>query len=132
MSNEMKWLAYTITFTALLWAPYVLNRLAVRGLTGVFANPLATDTPLSPWAQRAKQAHANAVENLVLFAPAILAVHVLNLGNGLTNVAGGLYFFARVAHFAVYTAGIPVARTLIWTAGWVGIMILALRLLGVV
>ena len=29
-----------------------------------------------------------------------------------------VYFFARLLHFAVYSAGIPAARTLTFTAGW--------------
>jgi uncharacterized MAPEG superfamily protein len=29
-----------------------------------------------------------------------------------------VYFFARLIHFLVYLAGIPVARTLAFTAGW--------------
>ena len=51
--------------------------MAVLGLTGVFANPSAGDKRLARWAERAKRAHANAVENLVIFAPAAIAVHVL-------------------------------------------------------
>ena len=29
-----------------------------------------------------------------------------------------VYFFARLAHYVVYSAAIPVARTLTFTAGW--------------
>jgi uncharacterized MAPEG superfamily protein len=36
------------------------------------------------------------------------------------------YFFARLAHFLVYTAGIPGARTVAFTVGWLAqIVILA-------
>jgi uncharacterized MAPEG superfamily protein len=130
MSQEMFWLAATLAVTLLLWFPYVLNRAAVRGLMGVFANPSAGDKPLAPWAERAKRAHANAVENLVLFAPAAIAVHVLQVGGPATAFAAALYFYARLIHYVVYTIGIPVVRTLAFTAGWVAVAILVGRLLG--
>jgi uncharacterized MAPEG superfamily protein len=131
MSNELYWLSLTLAATALFWIPYVLNRIAVRGLMGTFANPSPGDQPLAPWAERAKNAHANAVESLVLFAPAVLAVQVLGRGDSLTTFACELYFYSRLAHYVVYATGIPVLRTLLFTSAWVGIVILVGRLLGV-
>ena len=96
------------------------------------ANPGRDDKPMAPWAERAHRAHANAVENLVLFAPAVLAVQVLGRGDALTVTACALYFFSRLVHYVVYAAGIPVARTLAFFGGWIGVAILVLRLLGVV
>lgn len=130
MTNELYWLSLTLGAVALFWLPYVLNRMIVRGLIGTMANPSANDKPLAPWAERAKRAHANAVESLVLFAPAALAVHVLNRGDSLTTAASELYFYSRVIHYIVYAAGIPVARTLAFFGGWAGIVILVARLLG--
>lgn len=130
MSNEIQWLALLLGFTLFLWMPYVMNRLLVRGLMGVFSNPSAGDAPLAPWAQRARAAHANAIENLAVFAPAVLAVHVLDRGNSVTAFACGLYFFSRLAHMIVYVAGLPILRTLAFFGGWVGTAILVLRLLG--
>ena len=101
MSTELHWLTLTLGLTLLFWVPYVLNRAAVRGIGGTFANPRADDAPLAPWAQRAKAAHANAIENLAVFAPAVVAVHALNLGNGMTGLACALYFWSRLAHFVV-------------------------------
>ena len=73
MQNELlHWLGLIVIFTGLLWLPYVLNSFMVRGLmqTMGFREDLP---PLPPWAQRAKKAHYNAVENLVLFAPVLIA-----------------------------------------------------------
>lgn len=130
MSHEIHWLALTLGLTLLYWVPYVLNRMVVRGVWGTFANPKPTDVPLSPWAERAKAAHANAIENLAVFAPAALAVHAAGLGNSMTDLACGLYFSARLVHFLVYSAGIPVLRTLAFFAGWAGTALLVARLLG--
>lgn len=132
MSADMYWLSLTLAATALFWFPYVLNRIVVRGLVGTMSNPSANDKPLAEWAQRAQRAHANATENLVLFAPAVLAVQVLNRGDSLTATACAIYFFSRLAHYIVYTAGIPFVRTLAFFGGWIGIAILVARLLGAV
>ena len=130
MSKELFWLSVTLAMTALFAFPYVLNRIAVRGLVGTLANPSPDDRPLAAWAQRARLAHANAVENLVVFAPAALAVHVLSRGDSLTATACGLYFFSRLLHYVAYTAGIPGVRTLAFFGGWIGVAILVARLLG--
>jgi len=39
------------------------------------------------------------------------------------------YFFARLVHFVVYTLGIPVARTLAFTAGWLAQLVLIASIL---
>lgn len=130
MSLEIHWLTLTLGLTLLFWLPYVLNRLVVRGVGGTVANPRPDDAPLAAWAQRAKAAHANAVENLAVFAPAVLAVHALGLSSSLTVFACALYFWSRLAHFVVYTLGIPLARTLAFTGGWVATVLLVARLAG--
>lgn len=131
MSAEMYWLSLTLAATSLFWAPYVLNRMAVRGLIGTVRNPSIDDVPLAEWAQRAQKAHANAAENLVVFAPAVLAIQLLGRGDSLTTTACALYFYSRVAHYVVYTLGIPWLRTLAFFGGWFGIAMLVARLLGV-
>lgn len=131
MSQELFWLTLTALMTGLLWVPYILNRTAVRGLFGAMANPSPDAAPHSAWAERAMRAHRNAVENLVVFAPLALAVHIMNVGSELTATACAVFFFARAAHYLVFTAGIPVARTLAFAVGFVVQVILALRLLGV-
>ncbi|MEO8155761.1 MAG: MAPEG family protein [Rhizobacter sp.] len=131
MSAELYWLSLSLAATALFCFPYVLNRIAVRGLAGTLSNPSPDDPPLAAWAQRAQRAHANAVENLVLFAPAALAVHVLHRGDGLTAAACAIFFVSRLVHYVVYTAGIAGLRTLAFFGGWVGIALLVLRLLGI-
>lgn len=130
MSKELYWLALSVVACSLYAFPYVLNRIAVRGIGGMLANPLPTDKPLAAWAQRAKAAHANGVENLVAFAPTALAVHVLGRGDALTALACAVYFFSRQLHFVAYTAGIPGVRTLAFFGGWGAIMVLAARVLG--
>ena len=132
MSQEVYWLTLTALMTALFWMPYVLNRIALRGLLGTMGNPPLEGALQTPWAERARAAHRNAVENLALFAPLVLAIQVMGLGDALTATACMVYFFARAAHFVVYTAGVPVLRTLAFFGGFAAQVVLALRLLGLV
>jgi hypothetical protein len=39
MSKEIFWLVLTVAMTGLFWAPYILDRIMVRGLAGAMANP---------------------------------------------------------------------------------------------
>src|SRR5713101_6645277 len=98
--------------TALFWVPYVLNRMVVSGLGGTLAGTAPGDDGHSDWANRAIKAHYNAIENLAIFAPIVLIAHALNISNGATKAAVVVYFLARLAHYVVYSAGIPAARTL--------------------
>jgi len=118
MTTELYWLTLTTLMTALFWMPYVLNRIAVSGLGGALAGASPTEASQSSWANRAIKAHTNAIENLAIFAPIVLVAHALNISNGATRAAVAVYFFARLAHYVVYSAGIPAARTLAFTAGW--------------
>jgi len=118
VTTELYWLTLTALMTALFWVPYVLNRMAVTGLGNTLAGTAPDIGKLSDWAQRASRAHANAIENLVIFAPIVLTAHVLGISNAATRAAVVVYFFARLVHYLVYAAGIPAVRTLTFTAGW--------------
>ena len=131
MTTELWWLTLTILMTALFWVPYVLDRPFVRGFGPwlLEVHP-ETGTLHSAWGQRAMRAHHNAVENLVLFAPSVLIAHALNISSTATRAAAIAYFFARLIHFVVYSAGIPLMRTFAFTAGWVAQIVMIASILG--
>jgi uncharacterized MAPEG superfamily protein len=130
MSHELFWLVMTAVLTGLLWVPYILDRIQVRGLMATMANPSPTDKPQSPWAQRLMAAHTNAVENLVVFAPLVLAAQDLNVNvsTPTTAIACALYFWSRLGHAVFYTLGVPVLRTLAFFGGFVAQVLVALAL----
>jgi uncharacterized MAPEG superfamily protein len=130
MTKELYWLTLTVAMTGLLWVPYILDRIMIRGALGATANPSPNDKPQSPWAVRMIAAHTNAVENLVVFAPLVLTAQALNVHTAATAFACALYFWCRLAHVAVYTAGIPVARTLAFAGGWIAQITLVLAIFG--
>ena len=118
MTTELYWLTLTVLMTALFWVPYILDRIGVRGLiTAITGTVPETVDDQSMWAQRAIKAHQNAVENLAVIVPVVLIAHVLNVSTAVTQTAIVVYFFARLVHFRVYTAGIPVIRTLAFATG---------------
>jgi uncharacterized MAPEG superfamily protein len=116
--TDLQWLAAAILLTALAALPYVIQRIVSIGLMRTLGNPRAGDAAdLPPWAQRARNAHSNAVENLVVFAPALIAAHLHQPQAPMLANAAEIYFFARLAHYVVYSAGVPVLRTLAYLAG---------------
>src|SRR3979409_1346884 len=98
MSRELFWLTATVILTGLMWIPYTLDRVKVRGLMGAMANPTPGDKPQSSWAMRLYFAHTNAVENLVLFAALVITLDALNISTTVTATACAVYFWARLAH----------------------------------
>jgi uncharacterized MAPEG superfamily protein len=128
MSTELFWLMLTVAMTGLFWVPYILDRIMVRGLMGAMANPSPNDKAQSPWARRMMDAHINAVENLVIFAPLVLMARALSIATAVTAFACALYFWSRLAHVVVYTLGIPGLRTLSFTGGFVAQALLVLAI----
>ncbi len=132
LSPEVTYTALSAAFTGLLWIPIVLNRLMEIGVWRALKNPEPDMRPAAAWAYRLANAHRNAIENLVVFAPLALAVHVLGLGTPVTALACVLYFWSRVAHAVVYTIGVPLLRTIAFVIGFGAQATLFLRLFGMV
>jgi len=131
MTPELYWLTLTVLLTAFMWVPYVLDRMLVRGVlpTVIDRGPEGSG-PQSVWAKRAIRAHQNAIENLMIFAPAVLIAHELTISTPVTRAAAAAYFAARLLHFIVYTAGIPLMRTLMFTVGSIAQLSILASILG--
>ena len=128
MKPELMYLVWVTVLTGVLWIPYILDRLAVWGIVdtaGYPENPKAQ----SGWARRMKGAHANAVENLVVFAALVLVASAVGLSNGATIFAASLYFWARLIHVVAYTLAFPWVRTLAFVGGFAAQAIFAWQLL---
>ena len=117
MTSELMSLICVTALTAILWVPYTLNTIAVRGLMDAVGYP-ADPKPLAGWAQKMKAAHANAVENLVVFAALVLIANAAGVSNETTILACTVYFWSRVVHLLAYTFAIPWVRTLSFVAGF--------------
>ena len=96
---ELYALTIITTLIALMWVPYVLARLGARGLLAMAnVDPGVPPEPL--WADRARRAHANAIENLAVFAPLVLVAAAIGLSNPTTVAC--LASLRRIAHLAHY------------------------------
>ena len=132
MNVELYWTTLTVLMTGLFWLPYIGDRLIVRGILPALSDrqPEA-GSPHSLWAKRAIRAHANAIENLAIFVPAVLSAHDLNISTPATQQAVVVYFFARLIHFVVYTLGAPaIVRTLAFAVGVVAQLTILASILG--
>ena len=132
MARELFWLTLTVVLTGLLWVPYILDRVAVRGLKAAMDNPKQGDTPQSSWAMRLYFAHTNAVENLVVFAPLVLILDSIDGFSRTTTIACAVFFWARLAHAIIYALGVPVLRTLAFVVGFGAQVVLVLAIFKIV
>lgn len=128
---ELYYLALVSVATLFMWVPYMLARILTRGLVPTLGNPAdARHAPDPAWAERARRAHANAVENLVVFAPLVLALALSGISTPATVLASQTYLGARLVHYAVYAAGIPAIRTLAFGAGVAACLVIGGVVLG--
>lgn len=132
MTTELYWLVMTVLMTSVLFWPYIINRMKEHGVWQAVWNPQPDTRPKAQWAERLMRAHANAVENLVVFAPLVLVLHSTGMGTPTTANACMVYFFVRLAHVLLYTFAVPLLRTVAFVIGWGCQMLLALTLLNII
>ncbi len=85
--------------------------------------------PLAGWAGRARRAHLNMMENMVLFVALVFLVIAAGKSNQMTVLGAELFFWGRLAYALIYLAGFPWLRTLAWVVSVVGMVMMALQLL---
>jgi uncharacterized MAPEG superfamily protein len=86
----------------------------------------AAPPPVTVLTARFQRAFGNFRETFVYFAVAVLIVTLLDKTNAATALGAQLYFWTRVVYVPVYAVGIPVARTVLWTASVVGLVMVLL------
>ena len=131
LSSELTYTALAAALTGSLWMPIIINRLREMGAWKALKNPQPDVRPHADWAYRLAQAHRNAIENLVVFAPLAITMHMLGLGSGGTALAAALFFWSRVAHAVIYTFGIPLLRTIAFVVDFGSQATLLLRIFGI-
>ena len=105
MSPDLKYLLFStiLCFVQVLVAASGAN-------TQVGLNTLAGNRESLPditgWAGRAKRAHLNMIENLVLFAALVLIAAAAGKANATTAMGAMIFFWARLAYAIIYVAGI--------------------------
>lgn len=126
-----------VELTLLVWSVVLtVAQMLVAGMGANMQVGLATLAgnredlpPVTGWAGRAKRAHANMLENVVLFAALVLVAHVAGKTNAMTALGAQLFFWSRLAYAVIYVAGIPWLRTLVWFVSLIGLVLIFLQLI---
>jgi uncharacterized MAPEG superfamily protein len=126
----------SIDLQKLVWAAaltLVQMLIAVIGAQGQVSLPVLTGNreempALAGWAGRAARAHANMLENLVVFAIVVLVAQATSRANEMTALGAQLFFFARAVYALVYLIGIPWLRTAVWAVSIAGIVLVMAQL----
>ena len=81
------------------------------------------------WPGRARRAHLNMLENMVVFATLVLIAAVAGKANATTAMGAMIFFWARLAYAVIYLIGLPWLRTLAWAVSVIGMVMIAWVLL---
>lgn len=128
--TELGVLTCLMVLAASLWIPYIVG---VNKYLPETVNPFQrphSGEGLPDWVLRANRAHVNLIEQGLPFAIIVLVLHVTDNFNAITFWAAIVFFWLRVAHAVGMITGLAQmpARPLIFTAGWVCILVLASQL----
>jgi uncharacterized MAPEG superfamily protein len=131
MKAELFYLLLTAILTGVLWIPVVIGYVSSgRRLTPANYKVAPTEA-LPDWVNRANRAHLNAVESFAPFAAVVLIAQATGFSSGVTVACAAIYFYARVAHALIHISGFGlfIARTLLFTVGWLAFITYAVVLL---
>jgi uncharacterized MAPEG superfamily protein len=130
MTTDIQMLLWTAILCLLLPGIYAAGRLSLAGgVAWGFGNrDVPFDVP--PWVGRAVRAHANLVENLPPFIVLVVVAHLTGRANDTTALGATIFFWARVAHAAIYTAGLVYLRTAAFAVSLVGEVMILSQILG--
>jgi uncharacterized MAPEG superfamily protein len=84
---------------------------------------------LTGFAGRARRAHLNMIENMVLFTALVLVAAVAGKANAMTAMGALIFFWARLIYAVIYLLGIPWLRTLAWVVSVIGMVMIAWQLI---
>ena len=131
MTIDLTMLAWTVTFGLLLPPVHITGlTLIPNGFAWGLGNRSEPAPGELPWAQRARRAHANLIENLLPFAALVLIAHVSGKANAMSGLGAQLFFWGRIAYTVAYIAGLTPWRTVMFFVGQTGMMLILLAILG--
>lgn len=128
MTPDLKYLLFSVvlTFVQVLISAALANQAV--GLPTLAGNREGLGE-LPGVAGRARRAHLNMVENMVLFTALVLIAAAAGKANAMTALGAAIFFWGRLAYAAVYLAGVAWVRTVCWFASVIGMVMIALQLL---
>jgi len=125
---EMTMLALAVGLLFVLVMIQALAGILAQGL-GVMAGARDDLPPPKRFQARATRVVDNHREGLTMFAPLVLIAALADVSTPWTILGAQLFFYGRVAHAALYLAGVPWVRPVAWFVGIVGTVMVFLELL---
>ncbi len=127
MTPDLKYLLFStiLAFVQVLIAAALANQ--VVGLPTLAGNREGLGE-LTGAAGRARRAHLNMIENMVLFTALVLIAAAAGKANATTAMGAMIFFWARLAYAVIYLAGVPWLRTVAWAVSVVGMVMIACQL----
>ena len=123
---EMLWLSVALGLVQLI---LVVIASGLAGRTNWALGPRDEPGPkFGTVGARLDRALGNFVQTFALFAAAVLMANTLGKHTQMSGWGAELYFAARVVYLPLYAFGVPVIRTLVWTAGTIGIVMVMLAI----
>ncbi len=132
MNNLQFYTALTALWVALSWVPYILDRMATRGLMGALANYDPNARPqlgLGPARHARTSCQCRSLRGLRTVGR---DGDGADPGRSLSGPSGLDLLRGIVAHYIIYCAGIVVLRTLAFAVAALSTAGLALRVLGAI
>jgi uncharacterized MAPEG superfamily protein len=128
MSPDLKYLLFStlLCFVQVLIAATGANQAV--GLPTLAGNREGLPE-MTGWAGRARRAHLNMIENMVLFTALVLIAAAAGKANAMTAMGAMIFFWARLAYAVIYLAGIAWLRTVAWFVSVIGMALIAIELL---
>jgi len=125
MSLDLKYLFFSVvlTFVQVLIAAAAANQAV--GLPALAGNREGLPE-MTGFAWRAKRAHLNMVENMVLFTALVLIAAVAGKANAMTAMGALIFFWARLVYALIFLLGIAWLRTVAWAVSVVGMVMIAI------
>lgn len=87
-----------------------------------------TSPEFPPWVDRADRAQRNLLESLPLYFALAICLKSCGISNTYTQLGAWLFLGGRLAHAAIFIAGIPIIRTVAYAVAMAGLMLMAIPL----
>jgi uncharacterized MAPEG superfamily protein len=128
MSMDLKYLLFSVLLTFVQVLIAAASASQVVGLNTLAGNREGMGE-LAGFAGRARRAHHNMIENMVLFTALVLVAAVAGKANAMTAMGALIFFWARLIYAVIYLLGIPWLRTLAWVVSVIGMVMIASQLI---
>jgi len=127
MTVDLQLVAFAVVLTwVMIFSTGVLRARAwtPAGMKMAFGNRHDAPTTHPAWIERSDRAAKNMLENLPLFIGLVAVAHLGGRHAPRVDLGAHLFFWARVAYWPIYVAGVPVVRTLIWYVSITGLALI--------